>query len=106
MNKAEAKKKLAKYLKWRTKRFNFLGGISFLSTGYVYAPYVPLQVTPVFLADKGLEDEELTLKEARRLIAVMLRRKDYDFTYKKPIVSQYAKKQVNPSFYGTVTIKK
>jgi|TARA_R110001583_G_scaffold26294_6_gene94757 hypothetical protein len=52
-------------------------GNSFLETGYVYAPYVPLQVTPTIF---GVED----------------------FVPRKGVLTRYAKKMVRPDMYGIV----
>jgi hypothetical protein len=53
-------------------------GGSYLETGYVYAPYVPLIVTPtIFQPD--------------------------DFTPRKGVMTRYGKKMVRSDFYGTVT---
>ena len=53
-------------------------GGSYLETGYVYAPYVPLIVTPtIFNPD--------------------------DFTPRKGVMTRYGKKMVRTDFYGTVT---
>jgi len=52
-------------------------GNSFLETGYVYAPYVPLQVTPTIF---GIED----------------------FVPRKGVMTRYAKKMVRPDMYGLV----
>lgn len=54
-------------------------GGSFLETGYVYAPYVPLIVTPTIYAPE-------------------------DFTPRKGVMTRYAKKMVRSDFYGTVTV--
>jgi len=54
-------------------------GGSFLETGYVYAPYVPLIVTPTIFAPD-------------------------DFTPRKGIMTRYAKKMVRSDFYGKVII--
>lgn len=54
-------------------------GGSFLESGYVYAPYVPLQVTPTIF---GTED----------------------FVPRKGIMTRYAKKMVRPDFYGLVIV--
>jgi len=54
-------------------------GSSFLETGYVYAPYVPLIVTPTIYAPE-------------------------DFTPRKGVMTRYAKKLVRSDFYGTVTV--
>ncbi|MAF79907.1 hypothetical protein CL629_02380 [bacterium] len=56
-----------------------LKGQNFLDAGYVYAPYVPLQVTPTFL------DPD-------------------DFTFRKGLRTRYAKKMLRPEFYGRVTV--
>lgn len=56
----------------------FKGG-SFMETGYVYAPYVPLIVTPTIYAAE-------------------------DFTPRKGVMTRYAKKLVRSDFYGTVTV--
>ena len=54
-------------------------GGSYLETGYVYAPYVPLIVTPtIFNPD--------------------------DFTPRKGVMTRYGKKMVRNDFYGTVTV--
>lgn len=55
-------------------------GSSFLESGYVYAPYVPLQVTPVIF---GVED----------------------FTPRKMVMCRYGKKMVRPDFYGLVIVR-
>lgn len=55
-------------------------GSSFLETGYVYAPYVPLIVTPTIYAPE-------------------------DFTPRKGVMTRYAKKMVRSDFYGTVTVQ-
>ena len=52
-------------------------GNSFLESGYVYAPYVPLQMTPTVL---GVDD----------------------FTPRKGVMTRYAKKMVRPDMYGLV----
>lgn len=52
-------------------------GSSFLESGYVYAPYVPLQVTPTIF---GTED----------------------FVPRKGVMTRYAKKMVRPDMYGLV----
>jgi len=52
-------------------------GASFLESGYVYAPYVPLQVTPTIF---GVED----------------------FVPRKGVMTRYAKKMVRPDMYGLV----
>ena len=56
----------------------FKGG-SYLETGYVYAPYVPLIVTPTIFAPE-------------------------DFTPRKGVMTRYGKKMVRADFYGTVTV--
>jgi len=55
-------------------------GGSFLESGYVYAPYVPLQVTPTIF---GIED----------------------FVPRKGVMTRYAKKMVRPDFYGLVIVE-
>jgi hypothetical protein len=54
-------------------------GASFLESGYVYAPYVPLQVTPTIF---GVED----------------------FVPRKGVMTRYAKKMVRPDMYGLVIV--
>ena len=54
-------------------------GNSFLETGYVYAPYVPLVVTP-------------TLYDPT------------DFTPRKGVMTRYAKRMVRSDFYGVVVL--
>ena len=54
-------------------------GGSFLESGYVYAPYVPLQVTPTIF---GVED----------------------FVPRKGVMTRYAKKMVRPDMYGLVIV--
>jgi len=56
-------------------------GGSYLETGYVYAPYVPLIVTPTIFAPE-------------------------DFTPRKGVMTRYGKKMVRSDFYGTVTVAK
>jgi hypothetical protein len=55
-------------------------GAQFLESGYVYAPYVPLQVTPTIF---GVED----------------------FVPRKGVMTRYAKKMVRPDMYGLVVIQ-
>jgi len=55
-------------------------GSSFLESGYVYAPYVPLQTTPTIF---GVED----------------------FVPRKGVMTRYAKKMVRPDMYGLVICK-
>jgi hypothetical protein len=55
-------------------------GASFLESGYVYAPYVPLQVTPTIF---GVED----------------------FVPRRGVMTRYAKKMVRPDMYGLVIVK-
>jgi len=54
-------------------------GGSFLESGYVYAPYVPLQTTPTIF---GVED----------------------FVPRKGVMTRYAKKMVRPDMYGLVVV--
>ncbi len=54
-------------------------GGSYLETGYIYAPYVPLIVTPTIFAPE-------------------------DFTPRKGVMTRYGKKMVRSDFYGTVTV--
>jgi hypothetical protein len=55
-------------------------GTQFLESGYVYAPYVPLQVTPTIF---GTED----------------------FVPRKGVMTRYAKKMVRPDMYGLVVVQ-
>ena len=55
-------------------------GGSFLESGYVYAPYVPLQVTPTIF---GIED----------------------FVPRKGVMTRYAKKMVRGDMYGLVIVR-
>jgi Major capsid protein Gp23 len=54
-------------------------GGSFLETGYVYAPYVPLLVTPTIFAPE-------------------------DFTPRRAVMTRYAKQMVRPEMYGTIVV--
>ena len=54
-------------------------GTSLLDTGYIYAPYVPLQLTPTMY-------------------------NPFNFTPIKVIMTRYAKKMVNNRFYGRITV--
>ena len=56
-----------------------LKGNTFLESGYIYAPYVPLILTPVIYAQE-------------------------DFTPRKGVMTRYGKKMVRSDFYGTVTV--
>ena len=56
-----------------------LKGVNFLDAGYVYAPYIPLQVTPTFL------DPDTQV-------------------FKKGFRTRYAKKLLRKEFYGKVTV--
>ena len=55
-------------------------GNSFLESGYVYAPYVPLQVTPTIFGTD-------------------------DFLPRKGVMTRYAKKMVRPDMYGLVVVR-
>ena len=54
-------------------------GSSFLESGYVYAPYVPLQTTPTIFGQD-------------------------DFVPRKGVMTRYAKKMVKPDHYGLVVV--
>lgn len=56
-----------------------LKGGSFLDAGYVWAPYIPLQVTPTFLDPS-------------------------DFSFRKGLRTRYAKKLLRPEFYGQLRV--
>jgi hypothetical protein len=56
-----------------------LKGSTFLESGYIYAPYVPLILSPVVYAPE-------------------------DLTPRKGIMTRYGKKMVRSDFYGTVTV--
>jgi len=51
-----------------------------LDAGYVYAPYVPLQLTPTMY-------------------------NPFNMTPIKGIMTRYAKKMVNNRFFGTITVR-
>jgi hypothetical protein len=55
-------------------------GSSFLESGYVYAPYVPLQTTPTIFGPE-------------------------DFTPRKGVMTRYGKKMVRPDMYGLVLVR-
>jgi hypothetical protein len=54
-------------------------GSNFLESGYVYSPYVPLQVTPTIFGPE-------------------------DFVPRKGVMTRYAKKMVRPDMYGLVVV--
>jgi hypothetical protein len=56
-----------------------LKGNTFLESGYIYAPYVPLIMTPVIHAQE-------------------------DFTPRKGVMTRYGKRMVRNDFYATITI--
>jgi hypothetical protein len=66
------------YFPWNKILIGYKGS-SFLETGYVYAPYVPLIVTPTIYAPE-------------------------DFTPRKGVMTRYAKRLVRSDFYGTVVV--
>lgn len=55
-------------------------GSGFLETGYVYAPYVPLQITPTIFDPES-------------------------FVPRKGVMTRYAKKMVRPDYYGLVIVE-
>ena len=57
-----------------------LKGNSFMESGYVWAPYIPLQVTPTFMDPS-------------------------DFSFRKGLRTRYAKKMLRPDYYGQLTIQ-
>jgi len=66
------------YLTSNVILLGFKGG-SFLESGAVYSPYVPLIMTPVIY--------------------------DFDnFTPRKGVMTRYAKKMIRPEFYGRVLV--
>ena len=65
---------------WRNVILVGRKGSGFLESGYVYSPYVPLQVTPTI---PGPED----------------------FTPRKAVSTRYAKKMVRPDYYALVIVK-
>jgi len=66
---------------WMPMDYCLIGhkGTSFMDTGYVYAPYIPFQLTPTIL------DPD-------------------DFTPRKGIMTRYAKKMVNNRYYGLIRV--
>ena len=58
---------------------NGFRGSNFLDTGAVYAPYVPMIMTPLVYDPKH-------------------------FTPRKGVMTRYAKKMVRPEFYGKVIV--
>ena len=66
------------YMQENTILLGFRGS-NFLETGAVYAPYVPLIMTPLVYDPKN-------------------------FTPRKGVMTRYAKKMVRPEFYGTVVV--
>ncbi len=56
-----------------------LKGSTYLDAGYVWAPYIPLQVTPTFLDPN-------------------------DFSFRKGLRTRYAKQLLRPEFYGQMRI--
>ena len=66
---------------WATANRMLLGykGNTFMETGYVYAPYIPLYTTPVIVDPN-------------------------DFSPRRGVMTRFAKKCVAPDFYATVTI--
>ena len=56
-----------------------LKGNTFMDAGAVYAPYIPLQVTPTFLDPN-------------------------DFSFRKGMRTRYGKKMLRPEYYGTIDI--
>ena len=56
-----------------------LKGRSFLDAGYVWAPYVPRQVTPTWMDPR-------------------------DFRFRKGLRTRYAKRMLRPEYYGVVTV--
>jgi hypothetical protein len=56
-----------------------LKGASFLDAGYVWAPYIPLQVTPTFLDPA-------------------------DFSFRKGLRTRYGKKVLRTEYYGQLTV--
>ena len=54
-------------------------GANFLETGAVYAPYVPLIMTPLVYDPS-------------------------DFTPRKGVMTRYAKKMIRPEFYGKINV--
>lgn len=64
----------------RDKMLIGLKGGSYLDAGYVWAPYIPLQVTPTFLDPN-------------------------DFSFRKGLRTRYARKLLRSEFYGQLTVQ-
>ena len=64
---------------WAFKKLGFRG-TQFLETGAVYAPYIPLIMTPLVYDPQN-------------------------FTPRKGVMTRYAKKIVRPEFYGKIHVK-
>lgn len=70
------------------KGFN---GVSYLEPGFVFAPYVPLQVSQI---------QTNPIHKRLRKAGLKL-----GFVARKPVVTRYQKKVVKSDFYGSVEIK-
>jgi len=66
---------------WFTANKMLMGykGLSWIETGYVYAPYIPLWTTPLIVDPN-------------------------DFTPRRGVMTRFAKKMVNGDFFGTITL--
>jgi hypothetical protein len=97
------------------------GAASMLDTGYIHAPYIPLQVTPTVglgastpkksplqeFAEATWSDESIYAKAMKHLDEQSAPSPFFDpgdFSMRKGLRTRYAAKLVNPDFFGTVKV--
>lgn len=83
------------------KTLSGLRGSSFIETGYVYAPYVPLQTTPLFPESPVYK----RIRKAGLKRAPVVNLTPEDFKPRAGILTRYGSKVVTKEdYYGHITI--
>lgn len=77
-------------------------GSTFLDIGYVYAPYIPMEVTPIIQTTlQPLNPRGDVIKKLLRRAGIRLKSSEI-FSPRKGLTTRYAHKQVQPSYFGSV----
>lgn len=84
-----------------TETLTGMKGSTFLEPGFIYAPHVPLQVTPLFPVNAPVY-RKIRKAGLKRVPAVEFTPED--FKPRTGILTRYAKKAVRADYYGLIEI--
>lgn len=89
-----------------------------LADGYIYAPYIPMQVTPTFLDPRPAPEKKTPLQEIvegifaeeierGELTPIWAAKKQMDdsFSLREAIKKRFTTKLIDPKFFGTVRVE-